>query len=225
MTVIRFIGDVHGKFDRYKRLIKDVPRSIQVGDMGVGFRHYGGPRDGEFSANPPYDAMRRGEHRFIRGNHDNPGACRRHSQWIPDGHIESDMMFIGGAVSIDRAYRIEGYNWWPDEELSTPALHALVDLYIKVRPRIMVTHDCPEDVAVEIVRSIPVIGKPVNMGKLDPQFASRTRQALQSMWSAHSPKLWIFGHWHVPFDHVLNGARFKCLAELESYDIMDMAAI
>jgi hypothetical protein len=46
------IGDVHGRFRAYKRIIKSAPASIQVGDMGVGFARVGhgvershGPRD------------------------------------------------------------------------------------------------------------------------------------------------------------------------------------
>jgi hypothetical protein len=46
---------------------------------------------------------------------------------------------------------------------------------------------------------------------------------LQSMWTAHSPDLWLFGHMHVDFDHVLHagrekGTRFICLAELSARD-------
>ena len=73
-----FIGDVHGKFGPYKRICKEYRDTIQVGDMGVGFidrytnRSY---------SNPPHYAMKAGNHRFIRGNHDNPGVCRKHSQW------------------------------------------------------------------------------------------------------------------------------------------------
>jgi hypothetical protein len=110
------IGDVHGGFRQYKRLIKGVPASIQVGDMGVGFMRIragiersDGAGDVQYLANPPHYAMLPG-HRFIRGNHDNPGVCRRHSQWIPDGHVEGHTMFIGGALSIDRQWRVEGYD-------------------------------------------------------------------------------------------------------------------
>ena len=77
MTLIKFIGDVHGKYGRYETILKnsDLP-TIQVGDMGVGFFH----RDYEGTlrpfANPPYDKMVAGNHRFIRGNHDNPYVCR-----------------------------------------------------------------------------------------------------------------------------------------------------
>jgi hypothetical protein len=51
---MRLIGDIHGKFSQYKRIIKDCQASIQVGDMGVGFRSW---PHGQPSANPPYDAM------------------------------------------------------------------------------------------------------------------------------------------------------------------------
>lgn len=209
--MIRFIGDVHGKYNRYRELIRNVPRSIQVGDMGVGFI---GEISGRLLQNPPYDAMVQGDHRFIRGNHDNPAVCAKHSQWIPDGTIEGNMMFVGGAVSIDRQYRIEGRSWWPDEELSYPALDVITGKYLSVKPEVMVTHECPEEVAQEILQRLSIPGV-----KLDPQFASRTRQAFQAMWSAHSPKLWVFGHWHVPFDHVLRGTRFVCLPELAVLDI------
>ena len=206
---MRLIGDVHGKFDRYKKIIKDCPASIQVGDMGVGFRRTQGPNAGELYTNPPHYAMVRGDHRFIRGNHDNPAECEKHSQWIMDGSIESGVMFIGGAVSIDKQYRIEGYSWWPEEELSITELNDLVDVYVRVKPRVMVTHDCPMEVGEEILRSA--------YNSRD-KLQSRTCQALQAMWSAHSPELWCFGHWHVSFDHVLRGTRFVCLNELEYRD-------
>lgn len=205
----RLIGDVHGKFGPYKQIIKDSPPSIQVGDMGVGFFRW---PHGEPSTNPPHEKMVAGNHRFIRGNHDNPSVCKTQSQWIADGAIEDGVMFIGGGLSIDKAYRIEGYSWWPGEELSIAELNDLTDLYIKMRPRVMITHDCPEEVAAAMLHGIPLLGNE----KVD--FPSRTRQAFQSMWSAHSPELWVFGHWHKSFDHVLRGTRFVCLAELEYRD-------
>lgn len=218
--IVRFIGDVHGKYEPYKRLLKNSPPSIQVGDMGVGFRRMQGPLEGEFYSNPPHYAMVPGNHRFIRGNHDNPGECKKHSQFIPDGTVEGGMMLIGGAVSVDRAYRMEGYSWWPDEELSELELNELIDKYITTRPRVMVTHDCPEEIAETVVdHDRASMDRKAYPTKLDPEHASRSRRAFQSMWSSHSPELWIFGHWHKPFDHVLRGTRFICLAELEWKDL------
>ena len=212
-----FIGDVHGKFRQYRELIRDKKNTIQVGDMGVGFRWAHGPKEGEFTQNPPFDAMVEGNHRFIRGNHDNPSVCRGHKQWIADGRVENDTMFIGGAVSIDRAYRTEGYSWWPDEELSTKELNELVDKYDDNLPEIMVTHDCPESIAEIMVGLVPTISN--GLAKLDPQHASRSRQAFQSMLDMHRPRLWVYGHWHTSFDRVIDGTRFVCLAELEGREI------
>lgn len=209
---IRLIGDVHGKFAQYKTIIKNGPSSIQVGDMGVGFRRtldgING-NAGEFSANPPYDLMAARDARFIRGNHDNPAVCDSHTQCISDGSIECGVMFVGGAQSVDRSWRTEGYDWWPDEELSVAELNDMVDLYIEAKPRVMITHDCPEEVAEAME---------AHSGRKKLDFKSRTRQAFQAMWSAHSPELWVYGHWHYSFDHVLRGTRFVCLAELEYRD-------
>lgn len=208
---MRLIGDVHGKYDRYKRIIKDGPPSIQVGDMGVGFRRTQGPRAGEFTQNPPHACMVEHQARFIRGNHDNPAECYKHSQFITDGHVGNDVMFIGGAISIDKEFRQEGYSWWPNEELSITELNGLVDRYVHVKPRVMITHDCPNELG-ELLLSQYIAGGP--MAKLK----SRTSQAFQSMWSAHSPELWVFGHYHHSFDHTLRGTRFVCLNELEHRD-------
>lgn len=206
---MRFIGDVHGKFKQYKRFIADCEASIQVGDLGVGFfRNMGGERVP--TQNPPYDAMTRGNHRFIRGNHDNPFVCRNHSQWIADGIVENDVMFCGGALSIDKDWRTEGYDWWPEEELTYGEFSIVAEVFATARPRIMVTHECPEAVAT-------IMCALSGRRKLD--LPSITRQAFQAMFERHQPRIWIYGHWHFPFDLVIEGTRFICLAELQTIDI------
>jgi predicted phosphodiesterase len=72
----------------------------------------------------------------------------------------------------------------------------------------MVTHDCPETVADHLFGLT---------GKLN--IPSRTRQAFDSMWEAHKPEIWIFGHWHQSRDQNIMGTRFVCLAELEAKEI------
>lgn len=202
-----FIGDVHGKFGPYKSIIKNHINTIQVGDMGIGFRD---PMLDKSFRNPPYNAMLKDGHRFIRGNHDNPNSCRFHSQWIKDGTIEGDVMFIGGATSIDREWRIKDYTWWEDEELSIQELGLMADIFRSQRPRVMVTHECPQSIADTMLAEF-------NMAKFND--ASATRQAFQVMLEAHQPDIWIFGHWHVSFDKMINGTRFVCLNELETKEI------
>lgn len=206
MTSLRIIGDVHGKFGRYREIIRDVPFSIQVGDMGCGFRN----RMGEWTANPPYAAMSQGRHLFLRGNHDNPEVCKRQKYWIRDGSVVDGIYCLGGAVSIDRAWRTEGFDWWPDEELSYAELARKIEEYAAIKPEIVVTHDCPASVAERIL---------VTFNKAKIEDGSRTREALQTMLDIHQPKEWYFGHWHVSLSFVQGRTTFRCLDELEFVDI------
>lgn len=48
---------------------------------------------------------------------------------------------------------------------------------------------------------------------------SQTRTMLQKMFEEHKPELWIFGHHHKSKDEVINGTRFICLDELETFEI------
>lgn len=206
---MKFIGDVHGKYNQYERIISECENSIQVGDMGVGFKRQN-PVWGqsEYFPNPSYDKMVLGNHRFIRGNHDNPAVCMKHTQYIPDGHTENGMMFIGGALSIDRDWRTEGFDYWTDEELTQGDFYWMMDVYKEYKPKIMVTHECPDSIADLLLN---------NRAKFKD--GSITRQAFDGMFKEYKPEVHIFGHWHVDFDQVILGTRFICLNELSTIDL------
>lgn len=77
---IRFIGDVHGKVQKYLEVLDtegDYDYSIQVGDMAIGFPSV------EF---PPFQKPIKDF--FIRGNHDNPELCKLKNNYIQDGHYD-----------------------------------------------------------------------------------------------------------------------------------------
>src|SRR5665213_1502007 len=103
----RIIGDVHGRTLGYLNRITNVERSIQVGDFGFGFGTKG---EAKF-IDSLIDQMP-GEHLIIRGNHDSPLEIAKSSHYIPDGTVKGSTMFIGGASSIDREYRMPGVDWW-----------------------------------------------------------------------------------------------------------------
>lgn len=196
---MRFIGDVHGKIKQYLKLIEDCDSSIQVGDMGIGFVKV-----------PKIE----GNHKGIRGNHDNPNMAVRHPNFIKDGTFweNESIFFLGGAWSIDWEWRQE-YEmnfgkriWWPNEECSVPKLQKIIDYYEECKPEVMVTHDCPTIMAHEIH----------SQHEWDK---SKTRQALDRMFEIHKPKLWVFGHHHVNLMRDIDGTRFICLAELSFVDI------
>lgn len=201
MTDILFIGDVHGKFEKYKNVLSrnknSYDYSIQVGDMGIGFRNDLMPEMG------PNDF-------FIRGNHDDPTMCKKSINYIHDGTIFNipngeKMMLIGGALSIDAYRRVEGVNWWRDEELSYYELDHLIDIYVREKPMIMTTHEFPDSFANENLIS-----------PHKEKYPSVTRQAFETMFSLHKPKFWIGGHWHTHINMNFHGTQFICLDELDA---------
>jgi hypothetical protein len=79
MAKITIIGDVHGKTGEYVHKLQKLgpnAQSIQVGDMGLGFKGVGLP--------PPGASMPKGNHKFFRGNHDDPAKCRANPYYLGD---------------------------------------------------------------------------------------------------------------------------------------------
>lgn len=206
--MIRFIGDIHGHVSDYEVIAGAVDETVQIGDFGWGwFSDAQKTRINRFHGSPLF-----GTHKFIRGNHDDPAQCKEAAGWIEDGHvdIENDIMYVGGAWSIDWARRTPYVSWWPEEELSDEEFERIYDKYVETKPRIMVTHDAPNDC---ILASFTF---PNYFGDFRE---TRTSAALQRMLDAHTPELWLFGHWHIHVDHVVNGCRFICLDELQAADV------
>lgn len=214
MFKIRLLGDVHGKFKKYKKDIKDVENSIQLGDMGIGFYYLDHDGTRVPYANPPYDSIMKGNHRCIRGNHDSPHVCQQQSYWIPDGTVEviegHKIMYIGGGLSIDRDFRTEGLDYWSDEELSYHKLWCMMDLYDIEKPDIVMTHDCPDSVGHLIQ---------YECRRMKKDISSRTASAFEEMFKRHKPKLWCFGHWHYNWTKEIDGTIFRCV---DKNDYIDM---
>lgn len=195
------IGDVHGKWDSYLSKIQDHEKSVQLGDFGIGFARENRVR----KARLDQFLNENKEHRFIRGNHDNPSVCKEHPNYIHSGTFENNMMFIGGALSIDRAWRISGEDWWEDEEESYADLMDFIVKYEQFKPSVMLTHDAPDIVARQMFNFYTDSNQ------------SRTRGAFETMFEIHKPDIWIFGHWHKTVHLNVLGTEFVCLNELDTY--------
>lgn len=199
--MITIVGDVHGFTKTYQKYIRRLPegqRSVQIGDMGLGFEGVGLHDMGS-------------EHKFFRGNHDSPAKCKEHPNYYGDyGYAAADRIFhVAGAWSIDRAWRVEGRTWWADEELSYQELGDVIDIYRLLKPRFVLSHEAPAKAANVLLSNL-----------LGPYFLakgecanSRTAQALQSMLEFHAPEKWIFGHYHVDKTFRVPGfdTEFICL--------------
>jgi calcineurin-like phosphoesterase family protein len=188
---ITIIGDIHGRTKTYQKWLRDnldpEHRSIQIGDMGLGFSGVGLPAPGM----PPLGD----NHKFFRGSHDSPKKCREYKNYLGDyGYLAEDKIFwCAGALSIDRQYRIEGISWWADEELSYDDLGTAIDLYVESKPRFVLSHEAPAKVGAFLLYDLAGPYFAMKSGCQD----SRTAQALEAMLSLHQPEKWIFGHYHV----------------------------
>lgn len=189
---MRFIGDVHGKFSAYIAVAEEADESIQVGDFGVGF-----------GIDAPVISL---NHCFIRGNHDNPEDCNTHVSYLGEYGMYKGIFFAGGGYSIDRAMRVEGRDWWPNEQLTWKQMANAGHIYVKERPNIVVSHMCPMSVEDEVFN--------FRYGYRNP-----THAFLDSLLLWHKPKLWVFGHYHIGVDQVIDGCRYVCLPELAHIDI------
>ncbi len=192
---IAFIGDVHAKFIEFGELIENEGEVIQVGDFGLGFD----PNKDILVNDLPSRV------KFIRGNHDNPQVCYKHPNYLGNYGFVDGIFFMSGAYSIDKAWRTEGFDWWPDEELSMEESYKAIELYERVKPRVVVSHSCPDFIQDQLFDFQP--------------YPNRTGQVLQSMLTLHTPEIHIFGHYHMSRDRVIEGCRYICLNELEKKEV------
>lgn len=184
------IGDVHGKTDEYHQILKNNPHtpSVQLGDFGFEKQHQWF-----------LDNVDCRQHRVLFGNHDYyPLLKESHS--LGDFGAVGRYFWIRGASSIDRDMRTIGIDWFPEEEMSINQLQECVSAYLAMKPKIVLSHDCPHSVCARM---------------FEIEQISRTRSAMDEMLEKHAPQMWIFGHHHVSKGETINGTRFVCLQELD----------
>jgi hypothetical protein len=222
-STLRVIGDVHGQIDPedlftrearpYLYLIADAPHSIQLGDMG----------DGE-----TYDRLMASvdanRHRFFPGNHENYDRLPPHS--IGDfGSVswgEVNFFFFRGAESTDRDVLLrlgaeQGRTlWFEQEELTEEQMRTAELEYLRVRPRIVLSHDAPTHVARGAWQHARRFNPANSRARYSP---SRTTDFLERLLGQHQPRVWLFGHHHHDWRHREGGSLFVCVGELSYVDI------
>jgi predicted phosphodiesterase len=190
------VGDVHGKlndFYRIKQKNNEVESIIQLGDFGFKREHEWFIRE-----------MNPSKHKIIFGNHDYYPYLNKDYSLKNLSLIDNNIMTIRGAFSIDRNNRTEGYDWWSQEELNFQEQEECINLFTSSKPEIVISHDCPD-----IIRRL-VFGI---------YNSSQTSNMLQKCFEIHQPTYWIFGHHHKSKYQFLDGTKFICLEELETYHL------
>ncbi len=164
-------------------------KTIHVGDLNIGVD--GNDFPAEWNIN----------HRFIRGNHDNPAVCKTHPNYLGEyGYLEEyDLFYYGGAATPIWAKQRYNGDYFPDEELNFIQAQAAIDLYAEVKPRFVVTHDAPRDV--------------IQAEHPDEIIHNRTVETLQEMFQTHRPTAWFYGHHHHGKVKTMKKTTFICVAQ------------
>ena len=199
---LRIIGDVHGKYSNYLKLIQNVDFSIQLGDFGFDYSVLDEKISPEI-------------HKILGGNHDN--YERQTDQFIKQtphflkdfGILEvpqiGQIFYVRGGFSIDYKNRQIGINWWPDEEVSQSVAMQIIDLYKETKPTLMISHECPANINNFVS----------NFSDIKPSFTSLL---LQELYDMHQPDVWFFGHHHKDWIKHIGNTEFNCLNELSYCD-------
>ncbi|NBT57242.1 hypothetical protein EBT16_00500 [bacterium] len=188
------IGDVHGQYDRYVKIARKRDFTVQIGDLGFKYGCLG---------NLDPDC-----HKIVAGNHDQYDIINEYPHYLGDyGNCSLggvDFFFYRGAYSIDRQHRTIGIDWWEQEQVGIDQFMKARELYRDTKPDIVLTHDCPESIALMLLEPGQNICQ--NM----------TGWALQELFNIHQPKMWRFAHWHRSWRQTIEGTDFRCLNELET---------
>jgi len=121
------IGDIHGNIngliDKIKHHDMHNKNLIQLGDAGIGFSHVSDYMD-RWSDFNDFLEKRNIIMYIVRGNHDNPryfGGKDDYTniRFVPDYSVlnieNKNILFLGGALSIDRSVRLTGKSYWKNE--------------------------------------------------------------------------------------------------------------
>jgi Icc-related predicted phosphoesterase len=185
---ILLVGDIHNEFNQLNTIInkKHPDMVICCGDFGYWPKWKGSQKLSDI--NPQGSKIY-----WIDGNHDDHWSIRDRetdelekdiifkprgsTMKLEDGR---NILFMGGALSIDKHLRREGWDWFPEETISYGDMQNLPDEKVDI----FITHTCPEELVHELIMFYPEKGmEPSNI-------------AISQLYKMYKPELHVFGHWH-----------------------------
>jgi hypothetical protein len=122
-----------------------------------------------------------------------------HIRYAPRGHRwewESvSFVSLGGANSIDRAYRYENVSWWQGEQIHVGEVQRTLQ---GGHADVFIAHDCPA--------GVPLFGghktSPGSRWSMeDFEYAQKSRASLRTAVDGVKPELLLHGHYHFKADY------------------------
>lgn len=208
MTKYMVAGDWHGNTTWAVKMVEQAHRIginkiIQVGDFGLWDHTLSGVK--YLDVLNDQCRMRGVYVYFVDGNHENhdrlkwydvnnPSSHQGHtyirshilhlprgSRWEWDGKV---FVAVGGAYSIDKAWRREGESWWVGETLTDRE----VEFKVPNNGDYLFTHDCPTNA-------------PFRFRIKDDPDSHIHRQRMDQVGKKVGAKLWFHGHMHEKYEY------------------------
>jgi len=193
--IVSVVGDTHGKVMEARQFCDG---AIQVGDFNLTGYDKWKPLEGRRVA-------------FIDGNHDHFPSLKTSADspqkiqpglfYLPRAWVCGKVMFFGGAESIDAHTRHLAWDFFVEESISQADFHKAHAHNGNIE--VFICHTCPEFVSHHVM-----------MGTGRVKYRQSSEIALQALWEHFRPSLWIFGHFHLPFDQTMSDTRFVCLPSM-----------
>jgi len=195
MMKVSIVGDTHGKIMEARQFSDG---AIQVGDFNLSGYDLWKPLEGRRVT-------------FIDGNHDHFPSLKTNTDvpqevqpglfYIPRAWVCGKVMFLGGAESIDADTRHPGWSHFQEESITQRDFAKAYNYDGRIE--VFISHTCPDFISSRIMKRTG-----------GTKFNQSSEVALSSLWERFRPSLWVFGHFHIPHDEVVNDTRFVCIPTL-----------
>lgn len=122
------------------------------------------------------------------------------------------VLALGGASSVDAAFRTQGVDWWPEERIN--GTHEALAIGTG-SAEIMLTHESPLSSVPEVQQILD--DNPGEYPAAEREISQGQRERVERIWDAVSPKLLLHGHMHIYGERTFDdGRRIISLASDET---------
>lgn len=237
MNRVFVTGDIHSEIlDRFSNRNFPESKNLDKSDIVIVAGDFGGLWEVKESSKEKYDLdwLNNRNHitLVVGGNHENwprllnlpmvekfgvrMGMIRENVFFVPNGTIfkyaEKTFWCFGGAMSTDKAHRIEGVSWWPEEipshEQMLRGSDALDNIGNKVD--VIITHTMPKESVKAFCES---------MGYHNDRILDPVSNYLSFIKNHNQYGKWFCGHFHT--NKVYDGIQclYEAIIDIDEYNI------
>lgn len=216
-----YIGDTHANFEIMDHMATfvlamypDIVRVVQVGDFG-----FWPQIDWEIFSNRYQKSTLPIPVWFIDGNHEDHATLNAlasnvptrksplyDAYHVPRGYVQDNVLYMGGASSIDRRSRTNRVNWFEEEAITESDYYKAQANFIGQKINVMVCHDT----SIEGFQYVCPHMDKAEVGQMD-------RRIIEFLLWETKPKVLVHGHHHVSRQYRINHVTFIALKNVDSY--------